>query len=386
MEYELPPEIAELQKTARDFVSRELIPDERRLSGGHRVPDEARPRLEAAAKAAGLWNMNVPSEHGGLGLGLLARCIIWGEVARTIALPTRNHSVFGPEVSPILYHMSDGLKDQYLYPLLRGEIRSAFAQTEPDVGGDPGSMQTTAVRDGDVYVINGKKRFIGFVDESDFVQVFAATDRAKGSRGGISSFIVPVPTPGLILTRQMETMMRDRPWELTFDTCRVPAKNLIGSEGDGFKFAQSWLTEGRLRHAARGIGVIDRCLELGTKRALERTTFGAPLAERQAIQWMLVDMYVHLKQLKLMTYTTAARHDAGHDVRYDSYACKFTGDETSFAAADRCMQIYGGLGLTTDTPIETFWRDQRSFIITEGPTEVLKMALSRHILKEYGGR
>ena len=134
---------------------------------------------------------------------------------------------------------------------------------------------------------------------------------------------------------------------------------------------------------ARGIGVIERCLELAAPRAAGRSTFGAPLAERQSIQWMLVDMYLHLNQLKLMTYTTAAAHDRGEDVRYDSYMCKYFGDESSFAAADACMQIFGGLGLTTDTPIETFWRDQRSMIITEGATEVLKLTLARDILKRY---
>ncbi len=386
MEYDLPAEIAALKQTARAFVDRELIPDERRLSRTHKVPPEDRVRLEAAAKSAGLWNLNIPRKYGGRELNLLGRAIVWEEFARTIALPTRNHSITGPDVSPILYHLPEELQAEFLLPVIRGEKRSAFAQTEPEAGSDPGGMQTTAVRDGASYVINGRKRFIGFVDEVDFIQLFAATDKTKGSRGGITGFLVPVGTPGLVVARQMETMMRDRPFELTFENCRVPAAYRIGEEGAGFAFAQSWLTEGRIRHAARGIGVIERCLELGVKRAQERKTFGAPLAERQAIQWMLVDMYVHLKQLRLMTYTTAARHDAGHDVRYDSYSCKFVGDETSFAAADRCMQIYGGLGLTTDTPIETFWRDQRSMIITEGPTEVLKMALSRHILKEYGGR
>ncbi|HEY5349076.1 MAG TPA: acyl-CoA dehydrogenase family protein [Candidatus Lustribacter sp.] len=386
MEYELPPETATLKKTVRAFVDRELIPDERRLSRTHKVLPDDRVRLEAAAKSAGLWNLNIPRKYGGHELNLLGRTVVWEEFARTIALPSRNQSITGPDVSPILYHLPEELQAEFLLPVIRGEKRSAFAQTEPEAGSDPGGMQTTAVRDGDNYVINGRKRFIGFADEVDFIQVFAATDKAKGSRGGITGFLVPVETPGLIIARQMETMMRDRPFELTFENCRVPVAYRIGEEGAGFAFAQSWLTEGRIRHAARGIGVIERCIELGVKRAQERKTFGAPLAERQAIQWMLVDMYVHLKQLRLMTYTTAARHDAGHDVRFDSYSCKFVGDETSFAAADRCMQIYGGLGLTTDTPIETFWRDQRSMIITEGPTEVLKMALSRHILKEYGGR
>ena len=150
------------------------------------------------------------------------------------------------------------------------------------------------------------------------------------------------------------------------------------------EFAQNWISAGRIRHGARGIGVIERCLELGASYAKQRETFGKKLAERQSVQWMLVDSYADLHMLKLMVHTAAAKHDAGEDIRYDAYMCKYLGDTKSFEAADRCMQIYGGMGLTTDLPIERMWRDQRSFIITEGPTEILKMALARHVLRQYG--
>lgn len=384
MDFELPPDIASLKARARAFVDEYLIPDERALSQSHTVAPETKKRLEAAAKDAGFWLLNVPKEHGGQGLGLLAKCVVWEEVARSIALPVRGPTVFGPEVSPILYHLTGKLREDVLGPVLRGETRTAFAQTEPGAGSDPGGMATTAVREGDEYVINGGKIFIGFVDEARYIQLFAATDRAKRSSGGISAFIVPTNSPGVRIVRQITTMMRDRPFELAFENVRVPVGNRIGEEGDGFKFGQTWLTEGRMRHAARALGVIERCLELGTERAMSRVTFGAPLSDRQAIQWKLIDMYMHLKQLRMMTYSTATEFDTGKDVRWDSYMCKFYGDEQSFKAADDCMQIFGGLGLTTDTPIETLWRDQRSMCITEGATEVLKMALARHVLKLYG--
>jgi acyl-CoA dehydrogenase len=383
MEYDLPEPLRELRARTRAFVERELIPHERELSQGYRLPDDVRARLEAAARDADLWNVNVPAEFGGPGYGLLARTMIFEELGRTIALPPRNRGIMGPEVSPILVRLPEEQRERFLYPVLRGEKFAAFAQTEPGAGGDPAGMATTAVRDGDVYVIDGVKRFIGFIDESDFIQVFASTDRSKGARG-ITAFLVPVDAPGLRVIRQMETMMRDRPFEIAFEGVRVPIENRVGDEGAGFAYAQSWITEGRiLRHAARAIGVIERCLELGTAYALRRNTFGAPLAERQSIQWMLVDMYLSLRQLRLMTYQTAARYDRGEDVRTDSYMCKYFGDESSFTAADRCLQIYGGIGLTTDFPIETFWRDQRSFTITEGPTEILKMTVARHVLKAY---
>jgi acyl-CoA dehydrogenase len=268
--------------------------------------------------------------------------------------------------------------------VLRGEKKSCFMQTEPDAGGDPGAMRTTAVRDGDTYVINGMKRFITAADEADFAQVIAATDRAKGSHGGISAFLVDMNAPGVKLLRAQETMMDDRPWEVALDNVRVPVANRIGEEGEGFKHAQNWINAGRIRHGARGMGVIERCLELGAKYAKQRVTFGKPLAERQAVQWMLVDMFTELHQLRLMVYHAAWKADRGEDIRHEAYMAKVFGDTKSFEAADRCMQIHGGIGLTTDLPIERMWRDQRSFIITEGPTEILKMTLARHVLRQYG--
>jgi acyl-CoA dehydrogenase len=386
MEFDLSDDLRALRSRAREFVDRYLIPNERDLSQGHRLSTEDRGRLEAGARELDLWNVNVPSEFGGPGYGLLARTVIYEELGRSIALPPRNRGVMGPEVSPILLRLTEPQRERFLYPVLRGETFACFAQTEPGAGGDPAAMETTAVLDGDVYVVNGTKRFIGFVDETDFVQLFASTDRSKGARG-VTAFVVPLDIPGIGIVRQMQTMMRDRPFEIAFDNLRIPVENRVGDEGAGFAYAQSWITEGRiLRHAARAIGVIERCLELGTAYALARTTFGAPLAQRQSIQWMLVDMYLTLKQLRLMTYQTALRYDRGEDVRHDSYMCKYFGDESSFTAADRCMQIHGGIGLTTDFPIETFWRDQRSFTITEGPTEILKMTLARHVLERYAPR
>jgi acyl-CoA dehydrogenase len=379
----LAPEILAIKARARALVDEHLIPHELELSRNHKLPPAKKAELEQLARDAGLSLLDVPKEFGGQELGLTARVAVWEEFGRTSALPTRGPTILGPEVSPILYKLTGALRDEVLLPVIRGEKRTSFAQTEPGAGSDPGGMQTSAVRDGDEYVINGRKIYIGFVDVADYIQLFAVTDPAKGSHGGISGFIVPVTAPGLRIVRQIETMMRDRPFELAFENVRVPVANRIGEEGQGFAFGQSWLTEGRIRHGARAIGVIERCLELAVARMTSRSTFGAPLASRQTLQWMLVDMQLQLNQLRLMVYTTAAAYDRGEDVRFDAYQCKYFGDESSFAAADRCMQVFGGLGLTTDTPIEAFWRDQRSMIITEGPTEVLKMALARDILKKY---
>jgi acyl-CoA dehydrogenase len=384
LNFDLPDELRMLKETVRKFVDRELIPIERQVSVGNKIRSELKGSLEAKAKELGLWLFDVPVEYGGQGLGLLAKVVVWSELGRTIALPTRNAAIFGPAVSPILYFLNDEQKERYLYPVIRGEKKACFMQTEPDAGGDPGGMRTTAVRDGDTYVINGTKRFITAADEADFAQVIAATDRAKGSHGGISAFLVDMKTPGVKLLRAQETMMDDRPWEVALDNVRVPVANRIGEEGEGFKHAQNWINAGRIRHGARGMGVIERCLELGAKYAKQRVTFGRPLAERQAVQWMLVDMFTELHQLRLMVHHAAWKYDRGEDIRTEAYMCKYFGDTKSFEAADRCMQIHGGIGLTTDLPIERMWRDQRSFVITEGPTEILKMTLARHVLRQYG--
>ncbi len=373
-----------LQAQLRRFVDREIIPIEREAYAGSDMKPEVRQRLSAMTREMGLWHFATPKEYGGEGLGMLARAVVWEQMGRTIAVPTRKSQIFGPEVSPTLYLLDERQKQEYLLPVIRGEKTDCFAQTEPDAGGDPASMKTTAVRDGEDYVINGYKRFITSADSADFAQVIALTEREKKSHGGISAFLVDMDSPGVRIVRKQRTMMDDEPCEVAFDNVRVPAWKRIGAEGDGFKVGQVWINQGRIRHGARALGVIERCLELGAGYAKQRSTFGRPLADRQAIQWMLVDSYMELQALRLMVYHAAWKYDRGEDVRYEAYIVKMRGDRLSFEAADRCMQIHGGVGLTLDLPIEKFWRDQRSMMITEGPEEILKTALARRVLQLYG--
>jgi acyl-CoA dehydrogenase len=385
MNFELPPELSMLKEQVRRFVDTEMIPVEMRARVGEGMDPDIKASLEEKAKALGLSGYDVPEEYGGQGLGLLAKAVVWSELGRTIALPSRNVEIFGPNVSPLLYLMNAEQKERYLKPTLRGELRWCFAQTEPEAGGDPARIRTSAVREGDTYVINGHKRFITAAGSADYAQVIAVTDRAKAAHGGISTFVVDMKAPGVKLLRQQKLVIDDRPWEILFENVRVPARDLVGKEGDGFRLAQTWLSIGRIRHAARAIGVIERCLEMGARYAGERVTFGAPLAERQSVQFALADSYMDLHQLRLMTYDAALKYDGGRDIRVEAYMSKIFGDAQSFVAADRCLTIHGGIGLTTDLPIEKFWRDQRSMMITEGPNEILKMALARHVLKAYGG-
>jgi acyl-CoA dehydrogenase len=382
MDFELPEELKLMKEQLRRFVDNEVIPIEREAYDGPNLKPEVRDRLQAKTKQMGYWNISTPVEYGGLGLGLMARVVIWEELGRSIALPARKTSIFGPEVSPILYHLNDEQKKEYLYPVISGEKDCCFALTEPDAGSDPAGIKTTAVFDGDYYVINGYTRFITNAQHADFIQLMASTDRSKGARG-ITAFLVDIDLPGVTIVRAQPTMMDDEPCEIAFDNVRVPASKRIAREGDGFKLAQDWINTGRVRHGARGLGVIQRCLEMAASYAKQRVTFGQPLADRQAVQWMLVDSYMDLQQLRFIVYHAAWKHERGEDIRNEAYMAKMLGDRLSFQAADRCLQIHGGIAFTKELPIEKFWRDQRSMMITEGPEEVLRMTLARHVLEQF---
>ena len=383
MDLELPEELRMLKKTVADFVDRELIPIEQTSMDGPVMRQDVREKLQAKAKDLGLWLLDTPVEYGGQGLGLLAMVVVWEELARTIAMPPRGPLVFGPDVRPILFTLPEEQKEKYLLPVLRGEKFTAFAQSEPDAGADPGSMRTTAVRQGDHYIINGYKRWITNAGRADFFQLVAATDRAKGSRGGLSMFLVDADTPGVKVIRPVPTMMGDAPYEIAFDNVKIPVENLIGREGDGMKAAQSWITSGRLYQACRGLGVAKRCLDMAASYSKQRVTFGSPLSDRQAIQFKIADSYMEHHMTQLMVYQLAARTEAGTAQRHESYMVKVAGTELGFRVADRCMQIHGGMGLTMEMPIAKMWRDARSFMITEGPVEVMRSVLARAILRDY---
>lgn len=370
------PELEEFRRSLRRFVERELMPFERRA-----MSEREREEIQRKAKAAGFWLMDVPEELGGQGLSLTGMTVFWHEISRTTAVPARDHSLFGPVPGPILLSLKGEQKKRYLDPVLAGAKLACFAQTEPDAGADPASMRTRAERRGSDYVINGVKRFITHADKADFAQVMAVTDPAKGARGGISCFLVDMDTPGVKIAAKHQTMMGDAPCEITFENVHIPAVNRVGEEGQGFAIAQRWLGEGRLRHGARACGVAERCLEMTLDYVKQRKTFGEPLAERQGVQWILADCFTELHATKLMVRDAAAKIDAGEDARAETFMVKVYGDEMGFRVADRCLQLHGGIGLTTELPLEKLWRDQRSFMITEGPTEVLRTALARLILR-----
>ena len=383
MDFELPEDIRLLRETVRKFVDRELIPIEMHSMDGPDLKPEIKKSLEAKARELGLWQLDTPAEFGGQGLSLLALAVVWEEVHRSIALPNRGDGVFGPSPRPILLRLPEKMKERYLYPLLRGEKSAAFAQTEPDAGSDPGRMTTRAVRDGGHYVINGYKRFISHVKGADFLQLVAATDPSKGSRGGLSVFIVDMDTPGLSVVRETRHMMGDVTYEIALDDVKVPVENLVGEEGQGMREAQSWISRNRVHQATHGLGVTQRCLEMIGKYAQQRVTFGEPLAKRQAVQFAVADLYMKYQTGQLLTHRTAWKVDKGIASRHDAYMCKIFCTELGYEAADRCMQFHGAMGLTQEMPIEAMWRRSRSYLITGGPAEIMRATLAREVFKMY---
>ena len=384
MDFNLPEEVQILRDTVRRFVEKELIPLEReyRHDSDGPMPERWLKPLQEKTKGMGLWMLDVPPEYGGAGLGLLPRCVIQEEVARSAALPFRSLEIFGPEVRPVLFHCNDEQKERFLKPVLRGKIRFCFGQTEPDVGSDPAAMRTRAVQDGDSFIINGTKRFITAAGRADYVQLMAVTDPEKRARGGITCFAVDLKSPGVVLERQWPMMMGEAPWQIIFEDVRVPAANVIGSVGGGFFLAQKWLQEGRIKgHAARPVGIAQRALEMMIDYSRDRVTFGRPLADRQAIQFMIADSAMELHATRLMVYECAWRYDRGEDVRNLSYMVKVMSTEMASRDVDRAIQVHGGVGLTKDLPLEWWYRQIRSTRITEGANEVLRWRLAQNIMK-----
>jgi acyl-CoA dehydrogenase len=384
MDFNLSDEQLLLKETVRRFVNEELIPLEAEYRPeAEKMPEKYLLPLQKKAKSIGLWLLDIPKEYGGADLDLLTRCVISEELGRTVVIPYRINEVFGPDVRPPLLYCKGEQKDKYLYPVLKGEKRMCFALTEPDAGSDPAGMQTRAVQDGDDFIITGNKRFISGAGYAQFAQVWALTDPEKRARGGITSFLVDLDSPGVNLTRQQPTMMGDSPWEIVFDSVRVPAGNVLGEVGKGFAMTQEWLTDGRVRcHGAQSVGMAQRALEMMMDYARDRVTFGKPLSERQIIQFMIADSSMEVHAARLMVHECAWRYDRGEDVRDTSYMAKITCTEMASRVVDRAIQVFGGMGLTKELPLEWMYRQLRSIRITEGATEVLRWRMARNLLKK----
>ncbi|WP_144637519.1 acyl-CoA dehydrogenase family protein [Bordetella genomosp. 13] len=384
MDFELPPELRQLRDSARRFVAEELMPLEARYADEPDIPDDVRQALQDKARQLGFWAFDLPEAVGGGGVGVIGMCVVFEELARCNVPSFRAPTVFTPYLGPVLFHGDERQRAQYLIPVVQGSRRTCFALTEAGAGSDPAGMKTTAVADGGDFVINGAKIFITGADKADFVQLFART-LVDGKDVGVSCFLVDRGTPGLRLGQSFELMSPDRPWELLFDDVRVSAAQIVGGVGKGWELAREFLDMGRLIHGPKAIGRAQRALELAIAYANARQTFGLPLAQRQAIQWMIADSTVELHAARAMVYHAAWKAEQGLDYHLEASAVKLYADEMLVRVVDRAIQIHGGMGLSRELPLELMFRDARSRTITEGSSEMQRMIISTGVLSGRQG-
>jgi len=291
------------------------------------------------------------------------------------------YGVFGGMGLAQLFEATDDQKERYLYPVLRGEKRGFFGLTEASGGSDPArAIRTRAVRDGDDWIINGTKMFISGAHQAEFGLVFARTDPDKG-RNGITCFLVDTDLPGFHVRRVVPTLRAAHPaTELQLEDVRVPQRNILGKVNHGFAIANDRLTRQRLPYAAGCIGVAVKAQEMALEYVPQRETFGAPLASRQAIQWMLVDNEIDIRQATWLTLEAAHKAQLGEPFRMEAAIAKLVASEAGGRVVDRCIQMFGGYGVTKDFPFERWYREMRIRRIGEGPSEVQRHVIARDLL------
>lgn len=393
--FQLPSEVLEICDLAEGIVSKELMPLEPEflISPDHAFGIKETLNLEAVfgqdtlnhlmkiAKDTGLWNLMIPEEFGGAGLSMLSKVAILEKFYYTaVPFPFAN-------VPNILYECKGEQIEKYLNPVMSGEKTTCFAQTEPNAGSDPGGMmQTKAVRDGDDWIINGTKMWISMAAESDVMMVQVVTDSEKRQRGGITMFLVDRDNPGVKVEEPgIKTWLGPRASQyiVHFDDCRVSKNAILGDVGNGFRLGQRWLTiHDRLLRGPFALGKMQRALDMCIAWSKERQTFGKPLAERQAIQWKLVDMYIDIQALRALTYQMAARYDAGEDIRAEAGLIKLTSMDWGARCLDHGIQIHGAMGESLELPLTLFYRYLRHGQIGGGTSEIQRIQIARKLLKD----
>src|SRR3954453_8224147 len=342
MDLTLSDEEREVREWVRTFVRREIMPlepdvlaRERRHEPGLRAPELE--GLQDKAKASGFFGVNTPAENGGMGPSALMTPLVEVELGRSF-VPFR----FGGDADNILYFADEDQKKTYLEPTISGERKSCFAITEPGAGSDARAIRTRAVRDGDEWVIVGEKTFITGGNEADFCMVFAVTDPEKGADGGVTCFLVDRDQGWK--SQYIDTMGEWGPAALVFDNVRVPHSAILGEEGNGFELAMRCIGKGRYMLPARALGACERLVDMAMEHARTRVTFGEPIAERQAIQWMVADSAVEIEALRWLVLTAAWQVDNGIDSRQSQSMAKLYGGIKANEIVDRVLQIHGGMG------------------------------------------
>jgi acyl-CoA dehydrogenase len=382
MDFSLSDEEKAIRETARTFIRKEVMPIEDEVLRRERnhqpgiSRDELR-ELQLKAKQFGFWGLSTPEEYGGMNLPAVMQSLIWTELGRTF-VPFR----FGGEADNILYFANEEQKKEFLLPTIAGDRISCFAITEPGAGSDAANIKLSARPDGDDWVLNGEKTFITNGNEADFAIVVAVTDRDRGVRGG--------GTTAFLVDRDMgwksdfiPTMGEGGPAALSFQDVRVPGRNILGEVGEGFDLGMQWIGKGRYTIPSVALGIAERALQMAIDYANVRETFGKPIAANQAIQWMIADSETELEAARWLVLRAAWTVDQGLDSRHASAMCKLFGASAVNRIVDRVMQVHGGMGYTRDLPIERWYRQVRLFRIFEGTDEMLRLIVSRDLLRGY---
>lgn len=368
--------------TLRKFVRERLIPNEAVLAETDQVPAD----IVQEMKDIGLFGLAIPEAYGGLGLTMEEEVRVAMEIGQT---SPAFRSIFGTNngigAQGILIDGTDEQKDYYVPRMATGEIISAFCLTEPDSGSDAASLRTTAIRDGDHYVLNGTKRYITNGPEADLFTVMARTDPSNKGAGGITAFVVEGNTPGLSRGAIDKKMGQkgSHTCDIIFEDCRVPAANIIGlKEGQGFKTAMKVLDRGRLHIAAVCVGVANRLIDESLRYAMERKQFGVPLSDQQLVQAMLADSKTETYAAECMVLDGARRKDAGENVSTLASCSKLFCSEMVGRVADRAVQVHGGAGYMAEYAVERFYRDVRLFRIYEGTSQIQQLVIARNMVRD----
>ena len=371
MDFDLSEELRLLQATVRRFVREELQPVEPRVLRERSWGQPLLLDLQAKARAANLWLAEVPAEHGGSGLSPLGLVLLWEEAYQSVAMPFRGPTCFGPEVPPLLYAASEAQSERYLQPLLEGKRRGCVALSEPQ-GGDV--LSTEARRVDRSYLLSGEKSWVHGAAEADFAVVIAKAPE------GPTAFLVDLPASGCRLSKPIPTMLGEPLYSFYLENCRVPADALLGVPGEALAEWERAQPVLQMKQAAREVGVAERALQMSREYAGQRVTFGKPLARRQQIQWMLVDSALELHLTRLLLHETAWRAEQGENVASLARMLKLQANEMAGRVLDRALQIHGGIGLTSDFPLERWFKHVRAERLEAGTTERLRSALAEEFL------
>jgi len=393
MDFSISPELQELTDRVIRFIDDEVIPLEKYAEDDPEtgLPLEMLHAVRAKARDAGLWAPTMPPELGGLGLSLQEWVPVLEAAGRSLLGPIALNCSAPDEGNMHLLNMyaTDEQREQYLKPLVNGDIFSCFGMTEPHpgAGSDPTMLRTEAVKDGDEWVINGHKWWTTGAGVASFIIIMARSNPDVPAKHGATLFLAPLDTPGIELVRNVSHMGEPDlggHYEVKFNDLRLPESAVLGEEGQGFALVQARLGPARLTHCMRWTGIAQRALEIATAYAVKREAFGTNLAGHQAIQWMLADSDIELHAGRLMIQQAAWLLTNGDQARRETSITKVHVAETVCRVLDRMIQVCGGLGISRDVPLSKWYESARAFRIYDGASEVHRMVVARRIIKKYG--